>query len=59
MKVYEGREPQVFIAVPELVKIICIKDAEFFNGKRRLEFGDPVLNEMPDFQPRKISFINM
>jgi cytochrome P450 len=48
--VYEGRQPQVFVGVPELVRLICVKDADYFNDKRRLEFGDPVLNEMPDFQ---------
>ncbi|ODM98397.1 Cytochrome P450 3A40 [Orchesella cincta] len=48
--VYEGRQPQIFICDPELVRLICIKDADYFNSKRQLEYGDPVLNEMPDFQ---------
>ncbi|CAL8098958.1 unnamed protein product [Orchesella dallaii] len=49
--VYEGRYPHIYICDPELVRLICIKDADHFNGKRPLDFGDPVLNEMPDFQP--------
>jgi len=48
--VYEGRQPQIFIGTPELVRLVCVKDAQYFDSKRELEFGDPVLNEMPDFQ---------
>ncbi len=52
-QVYEGRQPQVFVCDPDLVRLICVKDAAYFDSKRLLDFGDPVLNEMPDFQPRE------
>ncbi|CAL8102597.1 unnamed protein product [Orchesella dallaii] len=49
--VYEGREPQIYVCDADLIRLICVKDADHFNGKRILDFGDPLLNEMPDFQP--------
>jgi len=49
--VYEGRDPQIFICEAKLIKAIMVKDAESFNDKRRIDFRDPWLNEMPDFQP--------
>lgn len=56
-QVYEGRLPQVFICDAELIRKICVKDAEYFNSKRLdFDFGDPLMNEMPDFLPCKITF---
>ncbi|OXA51515.1 cytochrome P450 3A56 [Folsomia candida] len=48
--VYEGRHPQIHICDAELIRLVTTKDSEYFNDKRRLDFRDPLLNEMPDFQ---------
>lgn len=50
-QVYEGRDPQIFACDPELIRLITVKDAQYFDAKRLLEFNDPMLNEMPDFLP--------
>ncbi|OXA45210.1 Cytochrome P450 3A56 [Folsomia candida] len=47
--VYEGRQPQIHICDAELIRLVTTKDAEYFNDKRRMDFRDPLLNEMPDF----------
>ncbi|CAL8110949.1 unnamed protein product [Orchesella dallaii] len=46
---YSGREPQIFICDPELLRLIMVKDSSYFDGKSPLDFGDPLLNEMPDY----------
>lgn len=48
---YEGREVHIFICDPELIRLITTKDAEYFDGKRPIDFGDPMINEFLDFQP--------
>ncbi|CAL8110948.1 unnamed protein product [Orchesella dallaii] len=48
---YEGREPQIFICDADLIKKITVKDSDHFDSKRALDFGDPVFNELLDFQP--------
>ncbi|ODM98968.1 Cytochrome P450 3A56 [Orchesella cincta] len=48
---YSGREPQVYICDPELLRLIMVKDSSYFDGKSRLDFGDAFLNEMPDYLP--------
>ncbi|ODM98967.1 Cytochrome P450 3A56 [Orchesella cincta] len=50
---YEGREPQVFICDADLIRSITVKDADYFDSKRPLDFGDPIMNEMLDFQPKE------
>ncbi|CAL8110954.1 unnamed protein product [Orchesella dallaii] len=49
--VYEGRDPQLFICDPELIRLVTVKDSQYFDAKRQLEFNDSMLNEMPDFLP--------
>lgn len=51
LKVYEGRFPQIHVCDAELIRLITVKDAEYFNDKRRMDFRSDLLNEMPDFQP--------
>ena len=48
-KVYEGREAQVHVNDIEMLRHIMVKDYDHFAARRQLEFGDPVLNEIPDF----------
>lgn len=50
-QVYEGREPQIYVCDPEILRLIMVKDAAYFDAKGPVEFGDPLLNEMPDYLP--------
>ncbi|ODM89526.1 Cytochrome P450 3A40 [Orchesella cincta] len=45
---YEGRAPHIYIADPELVKLIFIKDFDHFHNKRIMDFGHELINEMMD-----------
>ncbi|CAL8107398.1 unnamed protein product [Orchesella dallaii] len=48
---YEGRQPQIYIADPELVRQIFIKDFDHFQTKRIMDFGHALINEMMDILP--------
>ncbi|CAN7937494.1 unnamed protein product [Ixodes hexagonus] len=43
---YEGVKPVLFVADPELVKLVLVKDFSFLPNRRRLEFFDPILDNM-------------
>ncbi|CAL8080029.1 unnamed protein product [Orchesella dallaii] len=48
---YEGRTPQVHICDPELVKQILIRDYDSFSERKHFNLGNPIANEILDFQP--------
>lgn len=48
---YEGRSPQVFVADPDLIRSIFIKDFDHFYDKRILDYGHPLISEMMDVLP--------
>ncbi|ODM88825.1 Cytochrome P450 3A21 [Orchesella cincta] len=48
---YEGRFPHIYVADPELVRLICIKDFDHFHNKRIMDFGHKYINEMMDILP--------
>lgn len=50
-QVYEGREPRVYVCDPEILRLIMVKDASHFDSKGPVDFGNPFLNEMPDYLP--------
>ncbi|ODM99103.1 Cytochrome P450 3A56 [Orchesella cincta] len=49
--VYEGRKPVVFICDPDLLRLIMVKDVEYFKDRRAIDLGDEQVNEMMDFLP--------
>lgn len=51
-KVYEGREPQIYVCDQEILRLIMIKDSNYFDAKGPVDFGDHFLNQMPDYLPR-------
>ncbi|ODM94179.1 Cytochrome P450 3A40 [Orchesella cincta] len=51
MAFYEGRTPQVHICDPELVKQILIRDYDYFSNRKQFNLGNPIANEILDFQP--------
>ena len=48
---YEGREPVIYVCDPDILRLIMVKDIDFFDAKVALDFGDRFLNEMPDYLP--------
>ncbi|XP_037036450.1 cytochrome P450 3A56-like [Bradysia coprophila] len=48
---YEGREPQIFLADAELVRLICVKDSDHFQDKRMIDFKNELFNEVIDTLP--------
>jgi len=48
---YEGRQAQIYISDPELIRLIFIKDFDHFHNKRIVDFGHPLINEMMDVLP--------
>ncbi|CAL8106832.1 unnamed protein product [Orchesella dallaii] len=48
---YEGRTPHIFIADPEMIRLIFIKDFDHFHNKRALDFGHPLVGDMMDMLP--------
>lgn len=51
LKVYEGQDPQIHIADPELVRLIFVKDFDYFHDRRHMDFGSNVFNEILDYLP--------
>lgn len=51
VKVYHGREPQLVVCDPELIRHITTASVDHFNAKRNHDFGDPLFNEMIEFLP--------
>jgi len=49
--VYAGRDPQVYVCDPEILRLIMVKDTPHFDAKGPVDFRDPFLNEMPDYLP--------
>ncbi|KAG4065341.1 hypothetical protein HA402_012783 [Bradysia odoriphaga] len=49
--VYEGQDPQIHIADPELVRLIFVKDFDYFHDRRTMDFGSNVFNEILDYLP--------
>ncbi|KAJ6642747.1 Cytochrome P450 3A56 [Pseudolycoriella hygida] len=47
--VYAGRQPKIYVCDPDILRLIMVKDASFFDAKVALDFGDRFLNEMPDY----------
>ncbi|XP_023239202.1 cytochrome P450 3A5-like isoform X1 [Centruroides sculpturatus] len=43
--IYEGSNPALVVADPELVKDILVKDFPVFPDQRELRFGDPILDK--------------
>jgi hypothetical protein len=52
-QVYDGRSPQVHINDPELVKMIMVKDYEYFSERPVVDFGHPLINDILDWLPSK------
>ncbi len=48
---YMGQTPQVYIADPELIRLVFVKDFVHFGDRQDIDLGSPVLNEILDFQP--------
>ncbi|KAG0439635.1 hypothetical protein HPB47_016572 [Ixodes persulcatus] len=44
--VYEGAEPVLFVADPELVKRVLVKDFPSLPNRRAISFNDPLLDNM-------------
>ncbi|XP_067135814.1 uncharacterized protein [Centruroides vittatus] len=44
--IYEGSNPVLMIADPNLMKDILVKDFQSFTDLRRLKFGDPIIDRM-------------
>ncbi|KAJ6627057.1 Cytochrome P450 3A11, partial [Pseudolycoriella hygida] len=51
--VYEGQDPQIHIADPELVRMIFVRDFDHFHDRRHMDFGSDVFNEILDYLPGK------
>lgn len=49
--VYEGSDPQVHISDPELIRLILVKDFDYFHDRRDMDFGSEVFNEILDYLP--------
>ncbi|CAL8116989.1 unnamed protein product [Orchesella dallaii] len=48
---YVGRYPQVYVADPELIRLIFVKDFAHFADRKDADFGSDVLNEILDYLP--------
>ncbi|ODM96046.1 Lithocholate 6-beta-hydroxylase [Orchesella cincta] len=48
---YVGRIPEVYIADPELIRLIFVKDFVHFGDRKEADFGSEVLNEILDYLP--------
>lgn len=53
---YEGQDPQIHVADPELVRLIFVKDFDYFHDRRHMDFGSDVFNEILDYLPGMILF---
>lgn len=51
---YVGRTPQIYIADPEIIRLVFVKDFLHFGDARELDMGSPMLNEILNFQPGKL-----
>lgn len=52
LQFYEGRKPVVCVCDPELIRLILVKESDYFRDRRAVDLGDPQVNEMMDFLPR-------
>ncbi|ODM91536.1 Cytochrome P450 3A4 [Orchesella cincta] len=48
---YMGRIPEVYVADPELIRLIFVKDFVHFGDRKDPDFGSEVLNELLDYLP--------
>ncbi|XP_021947308.1 cytochrome P450 3A56 [Folsomia candida] len=48
---YQGRTPIIFIADPDLIKSIFVKDSSHFFDREPFNFGNPILNQILDYLP--------
>ncbi|CAL8116993.1 unnamed protein product [Orchesella dallaii] len=48
---YIGRKPEVYVADPELIRLIFVKDFVHFADRKEPDFGSDVLNEILDYLP--------
>ncbi|CAL8117001.1 unnamed protein product [Orchesella dallaii] len=48
---YVGRIPQVYVADPELIRLIFVKDFIHFADRKKSDFGVPVIDEVLDYIP--------
>ncbi len=46
---YQGRTPLIFIADPDLIKKIFVKDSSYFYDRESFDFGDAILNQILDY----------
>jgi cytochrome P450 family 3 subfamily A len=42
--IYEGGRPVLSVAVPELIRDICVKDFNVFVDRLHVSFGDPLFD---------------
>lgn len=49
--IYEGGKPTLIVAEPELVKLVLVKDFPQLCNRRRLQFFDPILDNMMSIAP--------
>lgn len=49
-----GRQPQVYIADPELIRLVFVKDFVYFGDRQDMDLGTDMVNEIMDFQPGTI-----
>lgn len=53
-----GRSPQVYIADPEIIRLVFVKDFVHFGDRQEIDLGSPVLNEILDFLPGNLHCVS-
>jgi hypothetical protein len=48
---YQGRTPIIYIADPDLIRQIFVKDTQYFFDREPFQFGNEFLNQILDYLP--------